>query len=227
MSQVIELKGSVMSFTVLKVHGDDMEAIQQTLKSKVDQAPGFFQNVPVVIEPHITGLAPTFLAQLVEFLRQLGMMPIGVRTEDEALRQQAEFAGLALFGPDRRERAAEKEAKKPAASSRAPVPAKVVQTVRSGQQVYGRGRDLIVLGNVNPGAEVYADGHIHIYGSLKGRAFAGAQGARESMIFVHKLDAELVCIAGLYKLAEDIPEAMNGHPCRIWLEHDQLKFSKV
>ncbi len=227
MSQAIELKGSVMSFTVLKVHTEDMQTIQQALKGKVDQAPGFFQNVPVVIEPHVAGLPPTFLAQLVEFLRQLGMMPIGVRTNDEALRQQAEFAGLALFGPDRRERIAEKDVKKAAETTQTSRPAKVVQTVRSGQQVYAQGTDLVVLGNVNPGAEVYADGHIHIYGTLKGRAFAGAKGERASMLFVQKLDAELVCIAGLYSLSEDIPEAMLGHACRIWLEDDQLKFSKV
>ena len=227
MKQAIELKGSVMSFTVLKVHTDDMQTVQQALKGKVEQAPGFFQNVPVVIEPHVSGLPPTFLAQLVEFLRQLGMMPIGVRTEDEALRQQAEFAGLALFGPDRRERAAEKEVKPTTGTVQAARPAKVVQTVRSGQQVYAQGTDLVVLGNVNPGAEVYADGHIHVYGTLKGRAFAGAKGERSSMLFIQKLDAELVCIAGLYSLSEDIPGAMQGHACRVWLEDDQLKFSKV
>ncbi len=227
MSKAIELKGSVISFTVLKVYADSMEAVQRDLKRKTAQAPGFFDNVPVVIEPHVKDLAPTFLAQLVEFLRQLGMMPIGVRTEDPAVREQAAFAGLALFGPERQIRQTARSGGGEAAQSAQATTAKVVQTVRSGQQVYARGTDLVVLGNVNPGAEVYADGHIHVYGTLKGRAFAGAKGARESMIFVRRLDAELVCIAGLYSLSEDIPATMQGQSCRIWLENDQLKFSKV
>jgi septum site-determining protein MinC len=102
----------------------------------------------------------------------------------------------------------------------------VLKTVRSGQQVYAKNRDLVIIGSVNPGAEVYADGHIHVYGALKGRAFAGAQGDETARIFVSRLEAELVCIAGLYVLAEDIPAAVRGKSVMAFLQNEKVEFSE-
>ncbi|SIN91164.1 septum site-determining protein MinC [Sulfurivirga caldicuralii] len=228
MTQPIELKGSVMSFTVLKVHSDDIGQVQHALAEKVQQAPGFFQNVPVVIEPTVTALPPTFLAQLMEILRQNGMMPIGLRTQDEAIRQQAEFAGLGIFDIETGKRARAERAKREKGESCAAAPGKLVlKTIRSGQQVYAKNRDLVIIGSVNPGAEVYADGHIHVYGALKGRAFAGAQGDETARIFVSRLEAELVCIAGLYILAEDIPPAIRGKAVTAFLQNEKVEFSEL
>ncbi|WP_287963395.1 septum site-determining protein MinC [Alcanivorax sp.] len=228
MAQPIELKGSVMSFTVLKVHSDDIAQVQQALAEKVQQAPDFFQNVPVVIEPTVAALPPTFLAQLMEVLRQNGMVPIGLRTADEAIRQQAEFAGLGLFDLDTTKR---NRATRPAVEKAEACPSMpghlVLKTVRSGQQVYAKNRDLIVVGSVNPGAEVYADGHIHIYGALKGRAFAGAQGDEQARIFTSRLEAELVCIAGLYVLAEDIPPPVRSQAVMAFLNAEKVEFQAL
>ncbi len=228
MAQPIELKGSVMSFTVLRVHSDDIGQVQQALADKVKQAPGFFQNVPVVIEPAVPTLPPTFLAQLMEILRQNGMVPIGLRTQDETIRQQAEFAGLGLFDLDTNKRSRSEDASPK--KEKAYVSASgqlVVRTVRSGQQVYARERDLVIVGSVNPGAEVYADGHIHVYGALKGRAFAGAKGDEQARIFVSRLEAELVCIAGLYVLAEDIPPAVRGQAAMAFLQEEKVEFQPL
>ncbi|WP_294948657.1 septum site-determining protein MinC [Sulfurivirga sp.] len=227
MAQPIELKGSVMSFTVLRVHSSDIEAVKSALGKKVEQAPGFFQQVPVVIEPRVAPLPPTFLALLVEHLLQQGMIPIGLRSEDEQVRQQAEIAGLAIFAPER-QRGRERRESRDASTSQETATAMVVsQSIRSGQQVYAKGRDLVVLGSVNPGAEVYADGHVHIYGALEGKAFAGARGERGAQIFVQTMDPELVCIAGLYQLADDLPPEFSGKACRIWLEGEQLRFAAL
>ena len=90
--------------------------------------------------------------------------------------------------------------------------------VRSGQQVYAENRDLTVLTAVGAGAEVIADGSIHIYGPLRGRALAGAQGNEAARIFCREFHAELVAVAGHYKVLEDIPKELRGKPVQVWLD---------
>ena len=95
-------------------------------------------------------------------------------------------------------------------------PAMVVrQPVRSGQVIYAQQSDLIVLGPVNPGGEVIADGNVHLYGLVRGRVIAGAQGYPEAQIFCQRLEAELVGVAGAFMRAEDIPAKRRGKPARI------------
>jgi septum site-determining protein MinC len=99
--------------------------------------------------------------------------------------------------------------------------------VRSGQQVYARNRDLVVVGAVANGAEVIADGDIHIYGGLRGRAMAGAQGDAGARIFVADFRAELVAIAGHYRVFEQIPNDLEGQSVRCWLEGEKLLVAKL
>jgi septum site-determining protein MinC len=97
----------------------------------------------------------------------------------------------------------------------------VERPVRSGQQIYARERDLVVIGDVSPGAEVIADGHVHVYGTLGGRAIAGARGRRDAGIFTLELRAELVAVSGIYRTFEDgVPAQHTGKPVRISLEAD-------
>lgn len=224
MSKIIELKGSVLSLSVLKVFSDDINAVKTQVEQKVAQAPSFFNGLPVVIEPQLETFEPTFLALLVEFLHQKQMVPIGVRTSVETIREQAEYSGLAVFDsvPKTTETPLDTQTK---ADDQG---AKMHQgAVRSGQQVYAQGRDLIIKGAINPGAEVVADGHVHVYGSVKGKIFAGAAGKTQARIYVQNLDAELVCIAGLYLVSEDIrPEFKQGW-VEIKLENERLVFSKM
>jgi septum site-determining protein MinC len=97
-------------------------------------------------------------------------------------------------------------------------PMVIRQPVRSGQVIHAVGTDLVVLAPVNSGAEVIADGHVHIYSTLRGRAVAGAQGMTDARIFCQKLDADLVAIAGAYLLAEDLPAEHRGKAVQIYLE---------
>ena len=97
--------------------------------------------------------------------------------------------------------------------------------VRSGQQLYAENRDLTVLSTVGAGAEVIADGSIHIYGALRGRALAGAQGNTDARIFCREFHAELVAIAGHYKVMEEVPKELRGKAVQIWLDQDQLKIA--
>ena len=109
----------------------------------------------------------------------------------------------------------------PAPSAIAPGAMVVERPVRSGQQIYARERDLVVVGDVSPGAEVIADGHVHVYGTLGGRAIAGARGRRDAAIYTLELRAELVAVCGIYRTFEDGPPAAHaGKPVRISLEAD-------
>ncbi len=94
--------------------------------------------------------------------------------------------------------------------------------VRSGQRVYAQGGDLVVVTSISPGAELLADGHIHVYGALRGRAMAGVSGNPEARIFCHSLEAELISIAGYWRVREDMPEGLIGKPVQIALEGERL-----
>ncbi|MBC8057587.1 MAG: septum site-determining protein MinC, partial [Rhizobiales bacterium] len=102
-----------------------------------------------------------------------------------------------------------------------------VAPVRSGQQVYAQSRDLTVCATVGAGAEVIADGSIHIYGPLRGRALAGAQGNEKARIFCREFHAELVAVAGHYKVLEDIPKELRGKAVQVWLDKDQLHIAAL
>ena len=99
--------------------------------------------------------------------------------------------------------------------------------VRSGRQVYADNRDLTVLTSVGAGAEVIADGSIHIYGALRGRALAGAQGFEKARIFCREFHAELVAVAGHYKVLEDIPVALHGKSVQVWLENEEVQIAAM
>ena len=116
----------------------------------------------------------------------------------------------------------------PAASQQASAPGMMqASPVRSGQQVYAENSDLTVLATVGAGAEVIADGSIHIYGALRGRALAGAQGNEKARIFCREFHAELVAVAGHYKVLEDIPKDLRGKAVQVWLDQGQLRIAAL
>ena len=193
---------------------------------------------------------------LLEALREAGVLPVALAygtSENDALAQQLglpllakfraqyERAGEAPVGgapaakPGAKEPAAVAAPAKPAPAGSAPAPARpggepgMIQAapVRSGQQVYAENRDLTILGTVGAGAEVIADGSIHIYGALRGRALAGAQGNEKARIFCREFHAELVAVAGHYKVLEDIPKELRGKPVQIWLDNEELRIAAL
>ena len=104
----------------------------------------------------------------------------------------------------------------------------VTEPVRTGQQVYAENADLIVTGTVSEGAELIADGNIHIYASMRGRALAGAKGRRDARIFIHSMQAELVSIAGIYRnFEQQLPEHLYRKPVQIHLQDDRLVIAAI
>lgn len=121
---------------------------------------------------------------------------------------------------------------KPAAVEEPPAPIlhtplMVAEPVRSGQIVYAQGRDLLVLAPVNSGAQLMADGHIHVYGPLRGRAVAGVRGWVQAQVFCQRLEAELVGVDAAYLAADDLPVELLGKPARIWLEQGVCRVRRL
>ncbi len=236
-----QLKGSVITVVVLELHSYHAETFTAELKAKIDDAPQFFVNSPVLInlDKLVEFEGITTLQPLVASCQDLGLLPVGFAAVPEDLRAVAQATGLALL-PRPGERASKLPAEAPAKQDAAPQeaapstdaaparPSKVItRPVRSGQQVYAEGSDLIVLSQVSEGAEVLADGHIHIYGALRGRALAGVQGDSSARIFCQSLEAELVSIAGNFVLKDGLNKALMKKPAQINLVGESLSIEPL
>ncbi len=194
MTTSTDLKGSNFTLSVLHLSGADVRESVQFLYSKVEQAPAFFQHAPVVLNIEKMSGDVDF-QQLKTGVLSTGMIPVGVTgCKDTRAQSSAKAAGFAVMSSS-----------KTAAAPAKMAPTKVVRNpVRSGQQIYAKDGDLVILNHVSAGAEVIADGSIHIHGTLRGRAIAGASGQKEAKIICHDLQAELVSISGNYWLSDQI-----------------------
>jgi septum site-determining protein MinC len=232
-SVALEIKSGSITLPILRLFTSDLEAVSFQLEEKLRRAPDFFRNTPVVID--LSELdpdrEPIDFPALMRALRGLELVPAGVRGGGRAQHQAAQAAKLAILAEAKHESGPTPVAAPSAqnAPSRLQPPAKpagssklIEQPVRSGQRIYAQGGDLIVRAQVSPGAEIIADGNIHIYGSLRGRALAGVQGNLEARIFCADLQAELVGIGGHYKISENIDGAVRGKPVHIYLQNDTL-----
>lgn len=244
--QAGELKIGQVGIANLRIRTLDVARLADEMRDRVQRAPNLFNRAAVVID--FGGLAQTpdlATAQaLLKGLRGAGVLPVALAYGSSETERLAEALGLPLLAKFRAqyERADEAPAataasqQEPAAT--APAPARTTPTVaaaagaspglihsglvRSGQQLYADNRDLTVLTGVGAGAEVIADGSVHIYGPLRGRALAGAQGNQQARIFCREFHAELVAIAGHYKVLEDIPKNLRGKAVQVWLEDEQI-----
>lgn len=223
----IELKGSSFTLSVLHLHHTDPVLVSAALAEKVSQAPAFLKNAPIVV--NVSSLTSGVnWRQMQQAIVASGLHIVGVSgCKDEQLKRVITRSGLPLLTEGKEQRSAEPA---PAPAPAVDVPAEIppVKTrvisspVRSGQQIYARNCDLIVTNNVSAGAELIADGNIHIYGSMRGRALAGAGGDKASQIFCTHLSAELVSIGGVYWMIDQIPGEFLGQASRLYLLDGEL-----
>ena len=226
-----EIKSANLPLVALLLKSADLAAVTRDMTQRFGDIPDFFDQDALVIDvtPLQADPANIDFAALISLLRSFRLVPIAIKGGNAEQTAAAQRAGL-LLGNDAHlltpRPAAAASADQPAAANQqqqqvhaAPLGALVVdKPLRSGQQVYARGRDLVVLSMVNPGAEVIADGHIHVYAPLRGRAIAGARGNTEARIFALALEAELVSIAGIYRTSENpLPPGVAGHPTQVRL----------
>ncbi|QJT81204.1 septum site-determining protein MinC [Kosakonia sp. MUSA4] len=219
----IELKGSSFTLSVVHLHDAKPEVIRQALEDKIAQAPAFLQHAPVVV--NVSALeGPVNWPQLQKTIAASGLRVVGISgCKDTELKAEIERAGLPLLTEGK-----EKAPRQVSAPEPAPVVTPVTKTrlvdmpVRSGQRIYAPHCDLIVTSHVSAGAELIADGNIHVYGMMRGRALAGASGDKEAQIFCTHLTPELVSIAGEYWLSDKIPAEFYGKAARLQLINDAL-----
>jgi septum site-determining protein MinC len=213
----LELKGRMASLTRLRLLSPDLAAVRAHLEDLVRRMPDAVRGMPVVVE---ADFVPD-LGALRELLGAVGMQPVGV--SEGPLADAARALGLAVLPEDGKART--KAAAPVAATGRRP--ARIVDApVRSGQQIYAEGADLVVMAPVSPGAEIIADGCVHAYAPLRGRAIAGARGDESARIFCRKFEAELVAVAGVYAVAEQM-QGVRGSPVQAYLEQGKLKIESM
>ncbi len=236
-----QLKADFIPFTVLKVLDTELQLIEEKLQDTIKKAPGYFTNAPIVIDVSaLEDNAELDLAALVAMLKSNKMMAIGIRGTTRALEKTAAELGLAkLKTPtvemhqahqaSNNEKTTKPKTKKTTENSDREVRTKIItKPIRAGSQVYAKGGDLVILAGVNPGAECFADGNIHVYGPLRGRALAGANGNTQARIFCKSLEAELVAIAGHYAVKENIQSPTTNHGMvQVYLNNDQLHFDTI
>ncbi|MCU8021669.1 MULTISPECIES: septum site-determining protein MinC [unclassified Shewanella] len=193
----LELKGASFTLSVLHINSSDLQAVMTELDHKLAQAPQFFLGAPLVVNLSAIQHDSLNLSALKDLLISRQLVIVGITGATTVLSKQAKDLGLAIV----------KAGKQSCTPPPAPRQTKIVkQNIRSGQQVYAKNGDLIIFGAVGNGAEVIADGSIHIYGALRGKAMAGAAGDTSAVIIAHSLEAELVSIAGQYWLAENLQQ---------------------
>jgi septum site-determining protein MinC len=216
-------------FTVMVVRAAMLRdpAFENDLAEQIARSPRFFQSAPVVLD--LRGVENLTEARefktIIKRLRALTLTVVGVQNAQPAQLEAATAAGLASFAPNSSTQPRGGPAAEPPAPP-APKARLVTEPVRSGTQIYARGSDLIVTATVSPGAELVADGNIHVYGALRGRALAGASGDAAARIFCTRLDAELVSIAGRYLVSEQLPANTQTAPVQIALVDDQLTITR-
>lgn len=232
---VLEFKNATLNVPMLILHSVNLAQIEHQLLEKISQAPDFFKHSPIVIDLQDINSHDLSLdvQTLIELLRTNHFLPVGIRGGNNEQNQQALTLGIpyhsshAITHPVTEKKA---ETLKPSVTDEQPtepVENKFINTpVRSGQRIYSRG-DLIIAATVSAGAEIMAEGNIHVYGALRGRALAGVQGNANSRIFCSRLEAELISIAGNYKINDEIDSDNLNKPVQIFLQERALIIESI
>lgn len=223
--QAFELKGGMLPYTKLKLNSLDVDTIYDHLTVTTKTAPKLFQQMPVILD--VTALPSVTSEQLkpiVAMLGDFGLIPFALEGQVMEPIALDNKTFLPLLSQLKTNPSAITSSNEPASTSLV-----IERNIRSGQQLVHDKGDLIVWGSVSAGAEVMASGNIHVYGRLFGKAMAGMKGCKEARIFAGEFAPELVAIAGIYALVEQMPEDIHGQtsPIQVQLQQDQLLFKRL
>ena len=236
-----KLKGSRVTITILELYDYDYQRLTDQLAETVQTAPDFFCQTPVILSlEKFQGEDYIDFIEVGELCREYGLVPVAIRGGTESQIMSANVAGLPQL-PAQKEAAPKAAANNSDAANTQPkateaesqTPSKagenllITTPVRSGQQVFAPNGDLVIVAPVSAGAEVLASGNIHVYGPLRGRALAGVNGDINARVFCQSLEAELVSIAGSYKVNEDLREHYWKEAIQARLENEQLVIEKL
>ena len=239
------LRGANFNLLVLRLLDHRPEAVVPAIGDQFRRAPGFLRFAPIVLGLSDIQVPPNEVdfPGLIQGLRELEIMPIGTTGGTVEMRNAALSYGLPTVrsvggketddiaapaaptdGAPQAAAAPPPPAAKPAAARSTMV---VEQPVRAGQRIWAEGADLIITSTVNAGAEVIADGNIHVYGALRGRAIAGGASNIEARVFALNFDPELVSIAGFYAVREGFPAAQIGKAMQVRLVGERMRFDPI
>lgn len=234
LSSCYDIKSADLPLLAWVLKTTDTQAICKALSQQLAESPGFFDQDPVIIDvsqiDSALNISLLDLSALLLVLRQHGLVPLAIKGAETTLLEQAKAHGLVNASDARIKRSmpvvdtvqAPIHEALPTQSNLSQVPLMpmvIDKPLRSGQQIYAKGRDLIVLAMVNAGAEVIADGHIHIYAGLRGKAIAGARGNTQARIFAQAMEPELISIAGIYRTSENLlPKDVLGQSAQVCLQ---------
>ncbi|PJD91546.1 MAG: septum site-determining protein MinC [Legionella sp.] len=229
-TQAFKLKGRLYTLTVVHVFSTNLELFSEQLAEAVQRAPRLFEHTPVILDCSALVEVNFELELFCQRMRQFGLCPVALQGGSPSLQAVAHQLGLPLLHASSQHDKALLEEK---TQEITPVthPSEGNKTrlytapIRSGQQVVSKDGDLIVISTVSHGAELLAEGHIHVYGALRGRALAGITGDKNARIFCQSLEAELVSIAGIYCLS-DAMKKIPG-PCQIFLQDDHIQIESL
>mgnify|MGYP000515239406 CR=1 FL=1 len=227
-SAAFEFKSSIVTVPVIHLFNGDSIRFSEQLQEKVNLAPGFFKHSSVLIDLQDVEEQSIDLDAIVKIIQQASMLVIGIRSGSKEQQQAAKDLSLPLF--DKHTETPVTNTTIPEAAT-LPTPAVcenllITQPVRSGQRIYAKG-DIIITAPVSPGAELLAEGNIHIYNVLRGRALAGVLGDESALIFCSNLQAELISIAGNYRISEDIDDTLRKSPVQIHLDQNALIIENI
>jgi septum site-determining protein MinC len=248
-----EIRFGQVGLAQMRIRSIDADAMQVQLKARVAAAPALFERAALCLDLNSLDqdISAGELRSMLGAIRSTGLLPVGLAHGTPAIEALARELDLPVLTQFRAQQsygaavASVKSAPKPAAPAPAPIPTpapaapapveEIVATpalmhhrpVRSGQRIYARHRDLVVTNAVGAGAEVMADGCVHIYGTLRGRAMAGVRGEVTARVFCQAFNAELVSVAGVFRVFETIPPDLAGKPVQAWLDGDDLLFGRI
>jgi septum site-determining protein MinC len=236
--RALEIRFGPLDLAQVRIRNINPGVILDELTGRVATAPRFFERAAVALDLSLLAGAPTGaeVRAALEAVRRAGMLPIGLTSGAPFVEELARALDLPVVTQFR---APSKpppvlQPAQPAAPAPAPPPEPQVERalvqsspVRSGQRIYARRRDLVVTAGVGAGAEVMADGCVHVYGPLRGRAMAGAQGELTARVFCQEFYAELVSIAGVFRVFETIPDDLAGCSVQAWLDGSDLRLARI
>jgi len=246
-----EIRFGQVGLAQMRIRSTDAAAVQAQLTARVAAAPALFERAALCLDlsPLDHDVSAADLRAVLEAIRRTGLLPVGLAHGTAAIDALARELDLPVLTQFRAQQSygAAVSAVKAASQQPAPVPVptpapapaaateEIVaipalmhhRPVRSGQRIYARHRDLVVTSAVGAGAEVMADGCVHVYGTLRGRAMAGVRGEVSARVFCHDFHAELVSVAGVFRVFETIPPDLAGKPVQAWLDGDDLRFGRI
>ncbi|NML42488.1 septum site-determining protein MinC [Ramlibacter sp. G-1-2-2] len=227
-----EIKSASLPLVALLLKSPDLALLAEEFRERFGEMPEFFDGDAMVLDlAPLQGAADIDFPELLKLLRGYKLAPVAVKGGSEEQMAKAHEAGLVKADEVRTVETQKQPQQQPQQAVPPPPPASALvieRPLRSGQQVYARGRDVVVLAMVNPGAEVIADGHIHVYAPLRGKAIAGARGDADARIFTLCLEPELVSIAGVYRTSEvPWPDGLRGKPAQLRLQGEKLVMEPI